>query len=340
VGRKAILTESAHKVVESSTIKTVDRHRFRVSVIIPCYNTAEFVAETLESVFCQTYSDYEVIVVNDGSPDTPELEKAIAPWRGRITYIHTENCGLAGARNNGIRASGGELIALLDSDDIWEPHYLELQVRKLDEDPSADIVYPNALIFGEGIPTSEYPQSRGEVTFSSLVAETCVVMVSVLARRTALEVAGLFDDNLRSCEDFDMWLRCIKSGSRIIYHREVLVRYRRRPGSLSFDEDWMCSNVARVLIKLRDAVPMTEEECRVVKSAIRHFEGKKLFFEGKRAFTSGNISLAVDRLEESNEYLHSPRIWMILQLVRTMPSIARVAYAWRSRFFRAKLRIC
>lgn len=327
-----ILTESTHKAPESSTVIAVEPRPPRVSVIIPCYNTAKFVAETFESVFSQTYKDYEVVVVNDGSPDTLELEQVIAPWRDKIRYIRTENCGLAGARNNGIRVSRGELIALLDSDDILEPNYLEVQVRKLEEDPSADIVYPNALIFGEGLLTREFHRSRGEVTYRSLVEETCVVMVTVLAKRTALERAGLFDDNLRSCEDFDMWLRCIKSGSRIIYHREVLVRYRRRPGSLSADEVWMLSNAARVLIKMRDAVPMTDEERCVLESALRRVEGKKLFFEGKRAFNSGDFPLAVDRLEKSNAYLSSPRVWMILLLVRTLPSLARAAYVWRSRF--------
>jgi len=96
----------------------------RVSVIIPCYNTAQFVAETLDSVFSQTYSDYEVVVVNDGSPDTPDLERVLGPYLSRIVYVKSDNCGLAGARNNGIRASKGELIALLDSDDAWEPRYL------------------------------------------------------------------------------------------------------------------------------------------------------------------------------------------------------------------------
>jgi glycosyltransferase involved in cell wall biosynthesis len=300
-------------------------------VVIPCYNTSGFVAETLKSVFLQTYKGYEVVVVNDGSPDTPELERAIEPWRDRITYVHTENCGLAGARNNGIRASHGDLIAFLDSDDIWEPNYLQVQVAELDRSPTADIVYPNAMIFGGGPGTTEFPRSRGEVTYSSLIQETCVVMVSVLARRTALERAGLFDDRLRSCEDFDMWLRCVKSGSRIIYHRETLVRYRRRPGSLSADEVWMCTNATRVLVKMRDAVPMSDEERKLLESAVLRFEGKKLFFEGKRAFKDGDVPLAIDRLEKSNAYLHSPRVRLILLLIRTAPSIARTAYAWRSR---------
>lgn len=308
--------------------------RPRVSVIIPCFNTAAFIADTLESLFSQTYTNFEVIIVNDGSPDTLKLELAIAPWRHKIVYMRTKNMGLAGARNNGIRASRGELIALLDSDDIWERNYLEVQIRKLDEDPTADIVYPNAMIFGEGLRAVEYPRSRGEVTYQSLIDETCVVMVSVLARRIALERAGLFDETLRSSEDFDMWLRCLKSGSRIIYHREVLVRYRRRQESLSSDPVWMCMSALQVLNKMRNTVSMSLIERQALDRATQRFEGKKLFFEAKKAFGSSDFSLAVARLKESNLYLRSPRVWMISFLIRTMPSIARVFYDWRSRIIR------
>ena len=136
------MNQPSSKIDKGSDFRPNKYHQARVSVIIPCYNTAGYVVETLESVFSQTYKDYEVVVVNDGSPDTPSLELALAPWRDKITYIKTENHGLAGARNNGIRASSGELVALLDSDDVWEPNYLEVQVSKLDENPSADIVYP------------------------------------------------------------------------------------------------------------------------------------------------------------------------------------------------------
>jgi len=243
----------------------------RVSVIIPSYNTAEYIAETLDSVFAQTYQDYEVIVVNDGSPDTPELEKVLATYMRRINYIVTENRGLAGARNTAIRASSGEFIALLDSDDIWEPEYLAVQVSKLDNDQSADIVYPNALIFGDGTGAGklfmDLSPSIGDVTFSSLVSETCCVMVSVLARRSAIERAGLFDGRLRRCEDFDMWLRCIKNGSRIIYHREPLVRYRRRGQSLSHNAVAMLEAAAHVLGKMEQMFALTPEEQALVSAA-------------------------------------------------------------------------
>ncbi|MFZ1135533.1 MAG: glycosyltransferase [Candidatus Korobacteraceae bacterium] len=326
-----VVTGPAHLEPTASPAVISPARAPRVSIIIPCYNTSAFVADTLKSVFAQTYKDYEAVVVNDGSPDTPQLEQAIAPWRDRIVYVHTDNCGLAGARNNGIRVARGELLALLDSDDLWEPNYLEVQVHKLDENPGADIVYPSALVFGDGPGTSVYQRSHGEVTFTSLINLNCVVMVSVLARRAALERAGLFDDRLRSCEDFDLWLRCVKHGSRIIYHDQILARYRRRPDSLSADNVWMASNGLRVLVKMRDAVPLTEDERRELEKAILFFEGRRLFYEGKRAFNSGDFPLAVDRLEKSNDYLHSPRIWMILRLIRTVPSIARTAYLWRTR---------
>lgn len=303
----------------------------RVSVIIPCYKTAHFVAETLESVFAQTYRDFEVVLVNDGSPDTPELEEAIAPWRDKITYVQTQNCGLAGARNNGIRASKGELVALLDSDDTWEPNYLEVQVKKLDEDPSADIVYPRFATFGEGHHLgmrSEF--CRGEVTFSRLVDLKIAVVVSVLARRSALERAGLFDDTLRSCEDFDMWLRCLKNGSRIIYHNQVLLRYRVRPDSLSANPVWMHSHAAAVLRKMQNSVSLTDQERRVVQSSIRREDGFKLFFEGKKAFLAEDYPRAINLIQQSNKLLKSVRISTILLALRTMPRICQLAYFWKT----------
>ena len=120
----------------------------RVSVIVPAYNTAPFIAETLDSVFAQSMTDFEVIVVNDGSPDTPALEQALLPYRDRIRYRVQANGGLSAARNTAIRASRSELIALLDSDDVWEPDYLRHQVQQLD-DRSLTVVYPDATLFGE-----------------------------------------------------------------------------------------------------------------------------------------------------------------------------------------------
>src|ERR1700687_3102605 len=120
-----------------------------VSVIIPSYNNAAFIAETLESVFAQTFKDYEVIVVNDGSPDTPQLERALGPYLNRIVYFEQENKGPAGARNAGIRQARGAFLAFLDSDDMWLPNFLAEQMKFFETDPSLDLVYADTFRFRE-----------------------------------------------------------------------------------------------------------------------------------------------------------------------------------------------
>src|SRR5438132_9051132 len=96
-----------------------------VSVIIPAYNVAPFIGETLTTVFAQSFNDYEVIVINDGSPDTEELERALQPFIDRINYIKQENRGASAARNAGLRAARGEFVAFLDADDLWLSNYLD-----------------------------------------------------------------------------------------------------------------------------------------------------------------------------------------------------------------------
>src|SRR5215216_152427 len=99
-----------------------------VSIIIPAFNAAEFIGETLASVAAQTFKNHEVIVVNDGSPDTEDLERELKRYPARLQYIKQENRGAAAARNTGLRAASGEFVAFLDADDTWLPNFLEKQV--------------------------------------------------------------------------------------------------------------------------------------------------------------------------------------------------------------------
>lgn len=305
-------------------------HKPRVSIVIPYYNAAEYVGDTLESVFSQTYRDFEVILVNDGSPDTPELLKAISPWIERIVYFEISNQGPSTARNKGILASQGELLAFLDSDDLWEPNYLEVQVQKLDENPSADIVYSGSTAFGEC--ASRPGQSlRGPITFTSLIDETYWVGVTVVARRQALIKAGLFDPNIWGAEDFDLWLRCIKNGSQIIAYGTPLFRYRVRKGSNSSDPIWMASHTVKVLEKIRTLFELSADERKVLEAAIRKQEGLTLYFEAKRAFMVEDFALARERLRAANRVLPSIRNSLILPFIALMPRLTRTFYIWRSR---------
>src|SRR6266853_6461912 len=107
----------------------LDREAPRVSIGIPAYNVAPYISETLATVFAQTFTDFEVIIVNDGSPDTEEFELAIMPYRDRVRYLKQENRGASAARNTGLRVALGELIAFLDADDLWSPNYSEEQLK-------------------------------------------------------------------------------------------------------------------------------------------------------------------------------------------------------------------
>ncbi|MEK7831790.1 MAG: glycosyltransferase family A protein, partial [Acidobacteriota bacterium] len=113
-----------------------------VSVIIPAYNLAPYIAETLDSLFAQTYRDFEAILVNDGSTD--DTEERIAPYRDRLAYIRQENKGVMAARNAGLKAAHGRYIALLDGDDVLLPRFLEVLVGMLEADQTLSVAYPNA----------------------------------------------------------------------------------------------------------------------------------------------------------------------------------------------------
>jgi len=306
-----------------------------VSVVVPAYNTAEFIGDTLRSVMAQTCTDYEIIVVNDGSPDTPALETALAPFRDRIRYIVQENRGLSGARNTGIAAAEGALIALLDSDDLWEPQYLDRQLDAMRRDPQLDVVYPNAITFGDRMRSGrlfmDLHPSTGPVTFEGLVRQECNVMVSVLAKRDVLIAAGLFDESLRSSEDFDLWLRIVHGGWRIGYHRQPLVRSRLRPGSLSADAISMCEHILRVLDKTRREMKLTRDQIALIDERRSYFCALLRLHQGRRAFFQGDPKLAVDSLTQANIVLRRRKIDAALVLLRFVPGLLLRAYDVRDR---------
>jgi glycosyltransferase involved in cell wall biosynthesis len=313
-----------------------------VSVIVPAYNTAPYIAETIASIRAQTFTDYEIVVVNDGSPDTPALEAALAPYRDHIHYIVQENRGLSGARNTGIAAARGAFIALLDSDDVWEPDYLARQIDVLTRE-DLDVVYPNAVNFGDpmraGRMFMDAHPSTGAVTFESLVTQQCNVMVSVLARREALIGAGLFDETLRSSEDFDMWLRVLDGGWRIGYHREPLVRSRLRPESLSANAISMCQHIVRVLDKAARNMTLTPAQAALVAARRADFTALLRLHEGKRAFFAGDHKEALQALGEANARLRRTKIAVAIVLLRIMPGLLLRAYDARDRLvFRTSTR--
>lgn len=301
-----------------------------VSVIIPAYRVTAYVAEAIDSVIRQTYQDFEIILVNDGCPDTANLERVLTPYLSRLRYVRQENSGPAMARNTGIHASTGELIAFLDADDIWEPEYLVSQIGYLDQNPAVDVVYPDAVYFGDGPLVGrrfmEYCPSMGEVTVASLIAERCCVFISVLARRKALMRTGLFDPAMKVAEDFDLWLRVVRAGGRIGYQKKPLVRYRKRGTSLSVDVQNMITGRLLVLKKIEADSRLSAEERTVIEEARGRWLAQSKLETGKKLLIQRDYPAALADLSAASRYFSSPKLRAALFLLRFSPPLARWAF--------------
>ena len=203
-----------------------------VSVIIPAYNAADFLGETLDSVLAQTYKNLEIIVVDDGSTDTtPNL---LDSYGDRIKVLRQTNAGQAAARNNGARSAKGELLAFLDSDDLWDPDKITRQVELLNRFPTALAVYcDHRTIDAQGKPTSAsaamaYPRPSGDILRALLLGPCIITPGLVLLRRHAFDMTSGFDETslMRGHEDYAFWLRLATQGA-FIYSSDTLVSYRR-----------------------------------------------------------------------------------------------------------------
>jgi glycosyltransferase involved in cell wall biosynthesis len=311
-----------------------------VSVIIPAYNAAPFIKDTLDSVFAQTYPHYQVIVVNDGSPDTPALEQVLQQYIHRITYLKQENRGLSGARNTGLRATKGSLVSLLDADDIWMPDYLEEQTRFLREHPEYDLVYCNARIFGNSVyDGKEYMAvcpSNGEATSIAIISRRCHVFVSVMARKEPLYAIG-FDESLRSCEDFDCWIRFTAAGYRIGYHRKVLVLYRRDNANASLTSNplRMAEYNIQVLTKSLALWSRDSEEVRLLLQAKDQKIAELETLRGKLALRNQDFPAAAAHLQTANSYYKSIKMSIVVVLLKRAPWLVVSASKLRSLLLRA-----
>jgi len=308
----------------------------KVSIIIPTYNVAQYITEALDSVLAQTFADYEIIVINDGSPDTPELEQVLEPYLKHIIYAKQENRGVSGARNTGLRLARADFVAQLDPDDAWMPDYLEVQMPIIESDPAIDVLYPNAVIFGDtsqsGKELMSFMPSTGEVTFQRLISQECNVITCVTARRESFFRAGLFDEDLRCSEDFDLWLRIIKQGGRIAYHRQILARYRRRQGSHTSDPIWTCQNFLKVLEKAERILNLTASEQQTLVQSRDRIQAALNLFEGKKAFFNGETKSAIKSLTKANRYFKSRKMALLIKLLPVAPRFFLRLYEARDHF--------
>jgi glycosyltransferase involved in cell wall biosynthesis len=200
-----------------------------ISVVIPYYNRERYIDETLQSVLRQTLKPLEIIIVNDCSQESSR--RYLDQYAGACRIVDlTQNVGLAGARNAGIRVSRGAFIAFLDDDDIWLPQKLEKQRDYLDKHQGCALVHTAAWFFFLDKPDMLYKNfDSGPMMLAQALTNGYLAIVpTVLGRSEVIRAVGGFDDSFRECEDRDFIIRCCASGYRVEGINEGLVRVRRQ----------------------------------------------------------------------------------------------------------------
>jgi glycosyltransferase involved in cell wall biosynthesis len=301
------------------------------SVVIPAYNAAHLISDALKSVFAQTTNDYEIIVVNDGSPDSAEFEKALEPYLNDISYIQRPNGGPAAARNTGILAAKGEFIAFLDSDDQWVATHLAEMREFLERDPTLDLVYGDAVNFGEyakeGVTTMDANPSEGLATFESLVLCKCTVIGStVVARRQTLIDAGLFDESFIQGEDFDLWARLAYRGGRIHYRKHIHARRRIHKNNLTLDIVGSLAGQAKALRKFMKELDLPESLRKDMEREVAKCDAAIALEKCKQLLVARRYGEAVVELERANTAFRSRKLQLMLYLMHTVPQVVRHVY--------------
>lgn len=205
----------------------------RVSVIIPTYNRKDFLLEAVDSVLAQTYEDFELIVVDDGSTD--DTEEVLTSNDERLIYIYQVNRGVSAARNRGIELARGEFIAFLDSDDLWLPTKLQVQIAFVDQHHEAQICYTDEVWIRHGVRVNA---KKKHAKYSGWIYPYCLPLCiispsSVLIRRGFFEEVGTFDPQLPVCEDYDLWLRVTSRIPVFFIPQRLIVKRGGHPDQLS-----------------------------------------------------------------------------------------------------------
>ncbi|MBV6623678.1 MAG: glycosyltransferase [Rivularia sp. (in: Bacteria)] len=227
-----------------------------ISVVVPAYNSQSTILETINSVLEQTFSDFELIVINDGSTDKT-LEILATVKDARLKVYSYPNGGLPAARNRGIARASGEFISFIDADDLWTPDKLELQLQALQKSPSAGVAYSWTICMGnngESFHPGVSESYQGNVYQYLLIGNFIASGSNVLLRQQAIESVGYFDESLKSSEDWDYWLRLAPKWDFVVVPKPQII-YRLSSGAMSSKLDVMEKYQTIVLEKAFASAP-------------------------------------------------------------------------------------
>lgn len=304
-----------------------------VSVITPAYNAALFLAETIDSVRAQTFDDWELLIVDDGSTDaTDDLLAEYQERDGRIRVLRQTNAGPSAARNHGMREARGAFFAFLDSDDVWEPTYLERQLAVFREHPDTHLVTGVARYRGgarDGKPMRPFVDGYPLVSLRDMIADDTAVFIMTVFRREVFERVGGLDESKWRSEDYDFWLRAAVAGFVFRRNPQPLGRYRVRQGSLSQSTVDMLRGILHSYNKVRPACPPGSPERASLDVQVARFEGELLLTEAKLALERRAFPDAARHLRTLHTRGGGPLVALTAWLAEHAPLAALLAYRLR-----------
>jgi glycosyltransferase involved in cell wall biosynthesis len=302
----------------------------KVSIVIPAYNAMTYLPDTLASVFQQTFSDFEVLLVDDGSTDRLQTWVAQTLSDRRVKLISQSNQGLSAARNTGITHSQSEYIAFLDADDLWHPTKLAQQVQWLDAHPTIGLIYnQTAQIDAAGTPTGRVLGSAiaGNILPQMLQRNIIDCPSSVVVRRQCFDRVGLFDRTLRSVEDWDMWIR-IAAVYPFAVICQPLVYYRQHPSNMSKNWRVMEQSFDRVITKAFASAP-PELQALKPKSL-----GSAALVLAWKALQSQDRDCQLARKFQQQAIAHNPKLRTSSENLRLTIAIAILKWLGAERYSR------
>jgi glycosyltransferase involved in cell wall biosynthesis len=302
-----------------------------VTVVIPAYNAIRYLSETMETVLNQTYQDFEVLVINDGSTDeTPNWVNKLSEKEPRVRMVSQANQGLAGARSSGVINARGKYIAFIDADDLWELTKLAKQVDSLESNPQAGLCYTwTALADSEGKATGRVINSDAEGDVWKQLTEMNIVCCgsTPMIRRSCFDDVGLFAHDISPSDDWDMWWR-ISAKYPFTVLKEPLIRYRQHSNNSSKKCEQMLKT-SRILIERNFANVPTE---------LLHYRNRSYgciyIYLGWRAIENQDYKQAIEFLDQA--IAHRPQLRFSAKCIRL--TIAILIQRWLGADFYAQVK--
>ena len=309
-----------------------------VSIITPAWNAASYIGETITSVRAQTFEDWEWLIVDDGSSDdTVFTIVAHAAGDRRIVLLRQANAGPSAARNRAMRHASGRWFAFLDSDDVWQPRFLEAQLAVFRDHPDTDVVTATALNRGgpfDGQPTRPWVAGQPMLTHEQIIGDETSVFIMSVFRRQVFDTVQGFDEQQWTSEDYDFWLRAVEAGFVFRMNPEPLGWYRVRGESLSRQRVRMLEGLLTSYRKGRERTRPDRPEYRAIARQISRFESALLLEEAKSALERRQFTIAADRLDALRARGGGHFVAITAWLARYAPALAGIAYrlrGWRLR---------